>query len=357
MRIERLALDRYGHFTDHEIDLSGERVRLHVLLGANEAGKTTALNALGDLLFGIAGTSPFNFRHDYKDMRISAELLSGDGRRLSVRRRKGNKNTLLGADNRPLADNALAPFLGGASRFVFDGLFGLTHASLRKGGKDMLEAEGELGRMLFGAGSSMRNAVGVLDALEADAGALFTPRRASSKPFYAADGRRVEAEREVRRLSLSVEAWRRNESERSEVEAALAGVRSRLSELEARRARLERIRRTLPRLGELREAEPELAALADTPAMPADAAERVDAARRVLAVAGSRLEREEAAAAAARAALADLQVPQALLAASEEIGRLYERRGAILRMAAARSPHCELGATNSAPSSAGCAAN
>ncbi len=330
MRIERLALERYGQFADHAVDFGGDGVRLVVVLGRNEAGKTTALNALGDLLFGIAARSPYNFRHEYKDMRIGADLRGSDGRRLTVRRRKGNQNTLLDADNRPLGDNALAPILGGADRFVFDNLFGLTHASLRAGGDGMLAAEGDLGRMLFEAGSSMRDITKVLVALDAEASALFTPRRAAGKPFYVAADACVAAERDLRQTTLTYERWLQSENERAQAEAEQLGVRHRLDELETRRARLERIRRTLSRVGQMRQLEAELGELADAPTMPVDSGERLDCARRGFDVARSRLEREHAAAAETRKRLAAIDIPQSLLAASDEIERLYQRRGAIL---------------------------
>jgi uncharacterized protein YhaN len=72
MRIERLLLERYGHFTGQELDFSSPEVRLHVVLGANEAGKTTALHAVRDLLFGIDERSSFDVLHDYKVMRRDA---------------------------------------------------------------------------------------------------------------------------------------------------------------------------------------------------------------------------------------------------------------------------------------------
>ena len=330
MRIERLSIVRYGHFTDQELELDGDGACLHVLLGANEAGKTTALNAIADLLFGIATQTSFGFRYDYKDLRIGATLRAQDGRRLFIRRRKGRQNTLLDAADRPVDDSVLAKFLGGADRAIFTGLFGLTHATLRAGGDDMLAAKGDLGRMLFEAGSSLAGAVRVLDELDGEAAALFTPRRSAGKPFYVADDARHAAERRVTELALRFDDWRRNEHELAETDAALRHVCARLKLLEERRTLLERIRRTAPRLEALRELEVELATLAGTPSLPDDARDRFEEARRTLDVARARLDREEAAAAEARRELAALEIPEALLAANDDVQRLYERRGALL---------------------------
>ena len=48
MRIERLLLERFGHFEDFELDF-GTTSRLHVVFGPNEAGKSTLLAAIGDV--------------------------------------------------------------------------------------------------------------------------------------------------------------------------------------------------------------------------------------------------------------------------------------------------------------------
>lgn len=56
MRVNRLDLTRYGIFTDHSIcfgERSSRASDLHLIYGPNESGKSTALAAFLDLLFGI----------------------------------------------------------------------------------------------------------------------------------------------------------------------------------------------------------------------------------------------------------------------------------------------------------------
>ena len=48
MRIEQLALERYGIFTDRIVPFAPQ-ASLHIVLGANEAGKTSALTARGKM--------------------------------------------------------------------------------------------------------------------------------------------------------------------------------------------------------------------------------------------------------------------------------------------------------------------
>src|SRR5215211_7486410 len=103
MRIRQLHLLRYGHFTDASIPLpAAEATDLQLVFGENEAGKSTTKGAVEDLLFGIPQNSTRNFLHDYGAMRIGATLEHGD-HALKLRRRKGNKDTLLSDQDVPIA--------------------------------------------------------------------------------------------------------------------------------------------------------------------------------------------------------------------------------------------------------------
>ena len=79
MRLRRLILGRYGHLSDVVLEFP-DSPGLHVVLGANEAGKSTALAAIGDCLFGFPHRTPFGFLHATRDLRIGATLQARDGR-------------------------------------------------------------------------------------------------------------------------------------------------------------------------------------------------------------------------------------------------------------------------------------
>src|ERR1700761_1617495 len=128
MRIRQLDLLRYGHFTDAVIDLPAGQPDFQMLLGENEAGKSTAMNGVEDLLFGIPQNSPRNFLHEYSAMRIGATLEKGRDI-LKIRRRKGKNDTLLCERDLPIAsgEGALAPYLAGADRRFYARMFSLDH--------------------------------------------------------------------------------------------------------------------------------------------------------------------------------------------------------------------------------------
>src|SRR5712671_4949417 len=77
MRIRQLDLLRYGHFTDAIIALPAGKPDFHMLLGENEAGKSTAMAGVEDLFFGIPANSSRNFLHEYNAMRVGALLEKG----------------------------------------------------------------------------------------------------------------------------------------------------------------------------------------------------------------------------------------------------------------------------------------
>ena len=70
MRFQRLQIPAFGPFTNLDLRFSDQPGDLHVIYGANEAGKSSLLRAMRDLLFGIHDRSTDNFLHDYRELRI-----------------------------------------------------------------------------------------------------------------------------------------------------------------------------------------------------------------------------------------------------------------------------------------------
>lgn len=53
MRLNNLHLVRFGKFTDTDISLPKAEHDFHLVIGHNEAGKSTMRGAIADLLFGL----------------------------------------------------------------------------------------------------------------------------------------------------------------------------------------------------------------------------------------------------------------------------------------------------------------
>ncbi|WP_181703884.1 YhaN family protein [Chthonobacter albigriseus] len=324
MRILRLHLDRYGAFTDRHLEFD-PAAPLTVVHGPNEAGKSTALAALADALFGIEARSRYDFLHDYGSMRIGAVLRAADGRELAFRRRKGLKATLLDETDQPIADDSLAPYLGRVDRALFTEAFALDQDRLRAGGRALKAGEGSLGEALLAAAPGLGRLVELRRSTADAASALFDPGR-RGKAINAAAQRWDEARRRVRDLSLTAAAVEKARAARDDAAAEVARLDAERRNARVEKERLSRLEAALPailRLDSLGEA---LAALADAPRLPAGFAEAIAAFDRAIAA------EETALALLARqrddrlAGLAALQPRADILAEADAIDRLAADR-------------------------------
>src|SRR6187397_1989083 len=190
MRFRSLDLIRYGHFTNLSLQFPSVGPDFHIVYGENEAGKSTTMAAIEDLLFGIPPQSPRNFLHDNGALRIGATL-ERDAAPFALRRRKGNKDTLLGPDDLPLAagDGMLGRLLGGVDRAFFGRMFCLDHERLRAGGRDIVQARDDVGATLFAAGAGVSGLRALLASMEDEADGLWASRKASHRTYYQAEER------------------------------------------------------------------------------------------------------------------------------------------------------------------------
>ncbi|HET6605278.1 MAG TPA: AAA family ATPase [Rhodopila sp.] len=272
MRLRRLILGRYGHLTDAEIAFP-DTPDLHIVVGANEAGKSTALSAIGDALFRFPHRTPYDFLHSTRDLRIGVELQAADDRRAVFYRRKGRKDDLTDAADDPVPESAIAAFLGGATRERFDTVFGLNGAALRDGGRTILEGGGDAGSAIMGAYTGVHDYRRLADRLEIEAGRLFGDKR-GRRAFHEAAERYHQARHALQERRIDPEAWKSAMAERDRLEQAQRENAERLSALHAERSRLHRARRTIPLRRRLTDLAAEIGSLGAIPDLPADVADR-----------------------------------------------------------------------------------
>jgi len=165
MRIDQLELTRYGKFTALPIAMPQAKRDFHLIVGPNEAGKSTIRDAILDLLFGIETRSSYDFLHPKAEMCLGAKI-SHSGASLKFQRVKKTKSSLIDSKGAALADNSLAAFLGTADRAFFDQMFGLDHDRLVTGGNEILKASNDIGRILFQSAAGIGSLGTVRDALE-----------------------------------------------------------------------------------------------------------------------------------------------------------------------------------------------
>ena len=330
MRLARLDLLRYGRFTDASIDLPRAERDIHIVLGANESGKTTSLTAIEDMLFGIPERSPYSFLHGYEAMRVGAVLENGGGC-LEFQRRKTRRAMILGPDGDPLPgdERLLAPFLGGADRVYFDRMFNLSHGRLAEGGRAIIQARDDVGQMLFAAGTGLADLRERLKKLEEEADRLWAPRKSAGRLYYQARDRLGKAQERQREHSLSVGAWRTARKTLSDAEKTLRERRKEHEETSREIRKLARIRRVHGAIRQRRELTREIEALGNVIVLPEDAARQFGQAEQQEAKIRAQVDILAPQLEKARQELEAITFDEALVRRADEIMQLNEKRIAV----------------------------
>ena len=228
MRFTKLTLAKFGMFTDTDLDLLPEGV--NVVVGANEAGKTTTMAAIHQLLYGIPTRSPHSYLHSNSDLRIGATMRENDGVELEVFRIKRNNASLISPSDQPIAEETMARLLGGVGPEAYRTIFSISHEEIVSGGEALLKGEGELGRALLAAGTGLTQLNSTMAKINAKVGELFKP--SASKPLInEAIARFRDSKAQIREHSQSASAAESVEAKLKDAEGLEKRLESRYKEL------------------------------------------------------------------------------------------------------------------------------
>jgi uncharacterized protein YhaN len=327
MRIRQLDLLRYGHFTDESISMPANSPDIQIVLGDNEAGKSTAMAGIEDLLFGIPSNSLRNFVHDYGNMRVGATLEKA-GQVLTVRRRKGKKDTLLSEEDVPIpsGEGAIAPYLAGADRGFYTRMFSLDHGRLREGGKELLQAHNDIGQMLFSASAGITDLRQDLMAMETEADTFWASRRAAHRKYFQAEERLKSAEAAMRDHIVTAGQWQLLKTAFEAADAAYQAIEREIEFRSAELRRLSRIRRVYRDVRKREETEAAIQALGLVTPFDDDAAQLLENSAKSDADAKLRVATLNEQVAALRAEQSTLVFDSAFLSRADDIQRLHDRR-------------------------------
>lgn len=334
MRIRELKLIRYGKFSDRAVSLPLAERDIHLIVGPNEAGKSTVRKAIGDWLFGIPVRTPLAFLHPMPDLRIGGVIERGKAGsestdQLAFDRTKGNKNTLRSPEDIPLADGILQSWLGSLQLEAFNRMHALDHTTLVEGGDGILSASDDIGRMLFQSASGVEHLGEALKKLQAEAEALWAPRKSGTRAYYQAQEAYDTANAEFKRAMLRTRDWKARHDSLASTETQLAEAKCRDAMLRQQISRLERIRRVRPLLLALDAAhtrKTELLATGEIPLLEEGAAKVFAGAMQEISLAQADISRLQGVVAETRAALQETTVDESILIHREEITELNERR-------------------------------
>jgi uncharacterized protein YhaN len=249
MRLVSLKLERYGCFADKEL-VFRPGAALHLVFGENEAGKSTSLSAITDLLFGIEPRTAYDYQHSGQ-LSLGGTITTDSGQEFTLRRRKGTKNTLLDVNGKPIPEDSLERFLHGLTRSAFSSAFGMDAESLRAGAGEMLKSGGDSGVSLFAAAAGVRGLTQLQKSLIEKSELIFTPRRSGSRLFYQALDRFETAKEDLRRLELKERDLRELRKGIEESQEQLEDLRKKRSSLVTEREQLQRDKDIAPLLRQI----------------------------------------------------------------------------------------------------------
>lgn len=247
MKITRLAIENYGIHIDREFTLCDRS--LHVIHGPNEAGKSTLLQMIRDLLFGFGSSrsNPFAQGTAKQKTLAKATVLLADGRAATIQRAAGTKGTLTGsfsADGGAFDEAAWQQLLSGADRRLYENVFGFSLAELTAGEETLKQSS--LDEALFGGGlGRLGEFKQRIDGLNQQAESLFKPRgqnQVINKLLTEVKDCHTKL-REATLRPAQYDEWRREADRLQQEEAATKATQHAASR---RKGRLERLRRALP---------------------------------------------------------------------------------------------------------------
>ena len=276
MRLNTLHLTKYGMFTDRDLYFGEKRDRepdFHIVYGLNEAGKSTALAAWNDFLFGITRGSPYGFLHS-KAMEVGAKLDHGVNT-VEFKRIRRMSHSLLSQQGEVIDEAILREMLGGFSRNDYELLFSFNEETLEKGGNEILESKGELGRMLFSASTGMIGINQTLEELKDKSEEFYKPR-GHKNTLNVIKKEMIALKQQWSENDIDATHYKRLKNELEEADKSLKIARTKKGQSESHLAKIDRQLTCMPFLADYRTHTTKLESLEKLPKPPDNWREKLD---------------------------------------------------------------------------------
>ncbi len=329
MKILQLNLLAFGPFTDTVLNLNEGHEGLHIIYGLNEAGKSSSLRALLQLLYGIELRTPDDFRHPYSKLRVGGTVRRDDGQMLEFIRRKKKANTLMTPDESEfIEDSLLRTFLGGVDKETFKNRFGINHARLVQGGREIVKGGGDIGQILFAGGTGISDSRKIQNDLLAQAGEFFKPSGKKQR-INQAIMQFKEKQNRIQKAQLPSQEWDHHNEALNRAQEQKKTVETDLEKIYREQGRLERIQKALPAVSRRRELLGELESYADAILLPDDFSKRRREVMTNLRIAENEENQAIQSLEDISQSLRKLEVPESLIENADVIGDIYQEFGGI----------------------------
>ena len=276
MKLVQLNLRAYGPFTNKTIDFGDaagsapENAGLHLLLGANEAGKSTALRGTPGSSFGMSDLRDAHL-HPKDMLRVALKIRTTEGELLHVERRKGKgaKSLLFVETEKAVPVEDWARILPVDNAELFEQMFGLNYERLLAGGRQLAEFKSDIGQALLAAAGDIGETVARMREMQERADAIYSPRAMSSKLRQALSAYQT-ADKAFRDERYTSREYKAAVLRRDEIEEELTRIARERTRLTTDQHRLTRLQTAAPHVQRLLEDEKALEAYGSVVAMAND---------------------------------------------------------------------------------------
>jgi uncharacterized protein YhaN len=273
MRLRRLQIQRYGHFKDAALELAGNG--LQVIHGQNEAGKSTLLQFIRELLFGFAERNKYDLRQGKLE---GSGLLEFTGHSAwELKRRKGHPDALTTTRNgqpESLVEADLQRLLGGANHQLFQNVFAFGLGELSSG-EESLRIEA-VQNALHGSGSAgVINPQKILDQLLKESEAIFKDR--GNRQEVALNCAEIKKRLvELKEKTTKTETFLQLQRELTEARQRAEQFAEQLGTLRREQFRVKKLVTAFPLWRELLELQEKRSQFGTAPHLPPDARQKFD---------------------------------------------------------------------------------
>ncbi|MBE7486674.1 AAA family ATPase [bacterium] len=274
MRIRRLGLVRYGHFTDKQFEFpegnQGEP-RIHIIYGPNEAGKSTALRALSCLICDFPRTCEDGFFHGQNNLLAAGEFINAQGKNLFFQRRKGTKDIFSDENQQSIPSETVLNFLGNISLSDFQMRYGIDHVELKRGAEQL--AQGLTDTALLSSLLGGLDLARLIKELEDTCDSLFKPR-GQNQSINQLLKSYEENTREIHQRDSQASTYKNLLKEKTAREQERSDIQNTIREQEIQSNRLQRLHSALPLANERKALQQDLDSLGEVRRLPADFKDR-----------------------------------------------------------------------------------